>query len=233
MDNLIGKRFNHWTIIDSAEDRIDSSGKHHKRYLCECDCGTTVVKDYYKIKNGAKMCRKCYLKVLPNNGIPFEKKGNKYDLSGQYGIGWTSNTNEEFYFDIEDYDKIKDHTWYNSLGYVCTSDIDSKKSIRMHQIICCKGCDHKNRNKKDNRKRNLRPCSQAENTKNRTVGKNNTSGYIGVSFDKRQNKWVAYITCNGVRHSLGSFLNINDAIEARIDAQEKYFKDFSANKYKE
>ena len=36
------------------------------------------------------------------------KKYNTYDLSGEYGIGYTSK-GEEFYFDLDDYDKIKDY----------------------------------------------------------------------------------------------------------------------------
>lgn len=40
------------------------------------------------------------------------RKLNNYDLSGKYGIGYTSNTNEPFYFDLEDYDKIKGYTWF-------------------------------------------------------------------------------------------------------------------------
>lgn len=57
-----------------------------------------------------------------------------YDLTGEYGIGWTSNTNKEFYFDIEDYDKIKDYCWYeNDGGYVVTQR--NRKTIRMHRLI--------------------------------------------------------------------------------------------------
>jgi hypothetical protein len=39
------------------------------------------------------------------------KKFNQYDLSGSYGIGYCSNTNNPFYFDLEDYDLIKDYCW--------------------------------------------------------------------------------------------------------------------------
>ena len=36
---------------------------------------------------------------------------NIYDLSNEYGIGYTSNTKEPFYFDLEDYDKVKEYCW--------------------------------------------------------------------------------------------------------------------------
>ena len=45
--------------------------------------------------------------------IPWNKKSNIYDLSGEYGVGWTSNTNEEFYFDLEDYDKEDGSSIFN------------------------------------------------------------------------------------------------------------------------
>ena len=49
------------------------------------------------------------------------KKYNKYDLTGKFGIGYTSK-GEEFYFDLEDYDKIKNHLWYKDKdgGLICT-----------------------------------------------------------------------------------------------------------------
>ena len=45
---------------------------------------------------------------------------NKYDLNlidehGKYGIGYCSNTNNKFYFDMDDYDKIKDIYWYEKI----------------------------------------------------------------------------------------------------------------------
>ena len=49
-ESVIGKKYGEWTIVDDAPDRIDATGKHHKRYLCECSCGNQCVKDFYKLK---------------------------------------------------------------------------------------------------------------------------------------------------------------------------------------
>jgi len=38
------------------------------------------------------------------------RKLNRYDLSGVYGIGYTSNTGIKFYFDKDDFDKISKYT---------------------------------------------------------------------------------------------------------------------------
>ncbi len=37
---------------------------------------------------------------------------NRYDLNGEYGIGYTNVSDLPFYFDLEDFDKIKSYTWY-------------------------------------------------------------------------------------------------------------------------
>lgn len=52
----------------------------------------------------------------------------------------------------------------------------------------------------------------------------NTSGFRGVNYRKDTKKWRAYINFKGKNISLGSFNNKQDAINARLDAEEKYFK---------
>ena len=39
------------------------------------------------------------------------KKRNKYIIKDDYVIGFTNNTNKEFYFDLEDYDKVSQCSW--------------------------------------------------------------------------------------------------------------------------
>ena len=61
------------------------------------------------------------------------KKYNTYDLSGEYGIGYTSK-GEEFWFDLNDYNKIKDYCWYyNSNGYLCSQNANCKH-IYFHRL---------------------------------------------------------------------------------------------------
>ena len=59
---------------------------------------------------------------------------------------------------------------------------------------------------------------------NDKVTKNNTSGFKGVSWEKHTNKWHAYIMLRGKQKNLGRFTNKQDAINARKEAEEKYFK---------
>ena len=79
----------------------------------------------------------------------------------------------------------------------------------------------------DNRKSNLRVCTRAQNSKNKVFMSNNTSGCIGVTWHKGANKWMASITVDGKEIYLGLFTDKDDAVKARIDAEEKYYKEFS------
>lgn len=202
------------------------------KYLCECTCTkhTQFIADKRNIKSGTtKSCGCLFTERIIEYNKTNKKKYNIYDLSGEYGIGWTGNTNEKFYFDLEDYDKIKDIYWNahhdpNSnyiriLGENCLTH----KYISLSQAICGNWMDHEDRNTFNNRKSNLRPCSPHENSCNRSIQSNNTSGIIGVSFEKDRQKWKASISIDKRDKRLGNFINKEDAIKTRLQAELKYY----------
>lgn len=160
------------------------------------------------------------------------KQYNTYDLSGDYGIGYTSK-GEEFYFDLEDYDKIKDYCWHiNNVGYLAARESEINAPILMHRLImnCSESAeviDHIGHNKTDNRKFNLRICTQGENSRNHNISALNTSGKSGVVYDKSRSKWVATIVKDGKTIHLGRFNSYNDAVYKRNEAEEKYFGEYS------
>lgn len=165
----------------------------------------------------------------------YHLKYNKYDLSGAFGVGWTTNTNKEFWFDLEDYDKIKDYCWNeDNHGYITTRFKINNQNIRykMHRLIMDVDdktieVDHKKHNVKDNRKQNLRIVNSVNNKRNRRLGKNNNSGVTGVSWDEPRKKWRVRIVVNKKDVSLGYFDNFDDAVKTRKDAEEKYFGAYS------
>lgn len=77
--------------------------------------------------------------------------------------------------------------------------------------------DHKNRDKLDCRRSNLRVVPDAWNTHNLGVAKNNTSGYRGVWWSASHKKWVAAVRLNRQRHNLGYF---DTALEAHETASK-------------
>ncbi len=82
--------------------------------------------------------------------------------------------------------------------------------------------DHINGDGTDNRIENLRVVSLAENQKNKRRYKNSTSGTTGVNWFAPSRKWRAIIQANGMRKHLGYFEDINDAINARKQAEKEY-----------
>ena len=87
--------------------------------------------------------------------------------------------------------------------------------------------DHKDRNSLNNHLSNLRWCNQRENTQNRSKNKNGTSMYKGVCFDKKANKWRAYIKQNGQRIHLGYFTDESEAAHAYDRKAKELFKVFA------
>jgi len=82
--------------------------------------------------------------------------------------------------------------------------------------------DHKNGDFYDNRIKNLRLVTTAENNRNRSIPKNNTSGHLGIRLNKKASKWEAMIGVNGQQLFLGYFKKKEDAIKARKEAEKKY-----------
>jgi hypothetical protein len=81
--------------------------------------------------------------------------------------------------------------------------------------------DHVNRVRDDNRIANLRECTPAENGQNRTIARNNTSGFTGACFNKLERKWIAYIRANGRRTHLGYFRSAQEAHAAHREAKRQ------------
>lgn len=82
--------------------------------------------------------------------------------------------------------------------------------------------DHINGNRTDNRWFNIREVSQAENSKNQKVYKNNTSGVPGVRWIKDKNKWGSRIRHAGKVHSLGHYQCFFEAVCAKKSAELRY-----------
>ena len=85
--------------------------------------------------------------------------------------------------------------------------------------------DHKNGDKLDNRKENLRLCTHADNMRNRIAHKKSKSGYKGVNWNF--SKWQARIWFNNKCIILGQYENKKDAAKAYNEAAKKYFGEFA------
>lgn len=130
--------------------------------------------------------------------------------------------------DDEDYLKVKDFRWcLNADGYVVSNTLQKsqKKQLRMHVLILGqkKGfvVDHINRDKLDNRKKNLRFATTTENNRNKKVK--------GVYWNKRRCKWEVYIKVDNKSKNLGRYNTKMEALEVRVKAEKRYFKEFAGD----
>lgn len=236
--DLTGQKIGRLKIIERSDKK--KSGKRLWKCLCDCQLDKPEEEWEYvyvstsdlRKKANVKSCG-CYIRECCIERNKANNKRNNYDLTGEYGIGWTTNTNKEFYFDLDDYDLIKDETWIEVRGYI----LSTRYNIPMHRIIMnvqdvpynnimvdhIKGCESKN----DNRKCNLRISTPSQNAKNQRLHKNNRSGISGVNWDDRKKKWIARIGVDNKRINLGCFDNFEDAVSARKKAEDKYFGEWS------
>lgn len=225
MLDLVGQRFGRLIVVKFAYTK---NGRSY--WFCNCDCGNEIVVGGSDLKCKNTQSCGCIHKEVVSNTAKLNKKYNTYDLTGEYGIGYTSK-DEEFYFDLEDYDKIKDYCWHKDKNdYVISHIANSKKCIKMHRLIFSHTndfIDHINHCVYDNRKSNLRIVTHSQNMRNHKIHINNSSGVSGVSWHKKANKWWAYINVDGKRINLGYFDKFEDAVKARKNAEEKYFGEFS------
>jgi hypothetical protein len=106
-----------------------------------------------------------------------------------------------------------------------------EQAIYMHREIMAAPAgllvDHINGNSLDNRRCNLRLVTDAENNRNKRQRSDNTSGFTGVNFAKRERKWRVSITVNSRNIYIGFFENEVDAARAYNEAAVKHHGQFA------
>ena len=139
--------------------------------------------------------------------------------------------------DDEDFEYLNQWKWY---ARKCRDKFYAQRHIKvngndttipMHRQIInpIKGMviDHINRDTLNNCKDNLRECTNGENMKNRSIYKNNKSGYKGIRFIEKSKKWVVVITNNTKKIHIGYFVHLKNAIKAYNKAAVKYHGEFA------
>ena len=143
-------------------------------------------------------------------------------------IIYDNNYNEKtrVLIDIEDSEKVKDFKWYIDKNEYIVSKCKKTghKGLYLHRFImnCPEDMvvDHINHNTLDNRKSNLRICTQHENTFNKKENGNDKGVFL------RGNKWIAQISYNYKNIYLGRFDTYEEALKVRKEAEIKYFGEF-------
>ncbi len=82
--------------------------------------------------------------------------------------------------------------------------------------------DHINHDRSDNRLVNLREVSRNENSKNKSLHSNNTSGVSGVTWNENAKRWQAQIKVDRKLIYLGVHIQFSEAVDARKNAEVLY-----------
>lgn len=239
--DLTGMVFGRLKVLNRVDDYINPNGSRNARWLCECSCedhnlvivrGTHLTTKSHPTRSCGCLAREnAYKTGKASKKEPIWLPDIFYDEHGEYRIGITHNTGNQFYVDVNDFDIVKDFCWTESVTktglHRPVTWIDGK-CIPIFHLLGCKDWDHADRNEMNNRRSNLRPCTTVENRRNKSIQSNNTSGFIGISWREDRQKYRVYITVENKKQVfLGYFINKDDAIIARLKAEKEYFGEFA------
>jgi len=208
----IGGRYGKLTVVSVY--RKDGRGNS---YLCKCDCGNEVILCRSHLLGVKNRCanKSCGCSHDKQNGMSVEYprlyfvyKGMMrrcYDQNavnyGRYGEKGT-HVCDEWLDGFESFAQ-----WALSNGY---SD-----SLELDRI------DYNGDYTPDN----CRWADEFVQAHNKGIGRNNSTGIKGVCFSKQAGKYRAYIMRYGVKHELGLFLTLEQAVKSRQEAEIRLTKD--------
>lgn len=136
--------------------------------------------------------------------------------------------------DDDVYDSVSGYVWgINGSGYV--RRVERREDGKYHDVLlhrqimaAQKGqiVDHKNQDKLDNTRDNLRFCTTQQNIWN-VKRTNNTSGYRGVTWSNKDRVWCVFMRVDGKCRYFGAYKSIDDAIKRRREIEDLYCGEFS------
>lgn len=226
-ENLVGKIFNRWEVM-----RFSHKVGYAKYFVCKClDCNKEKILYIQNVISGKS--KSCGCKSKSETAYRINKKYNEYEISyGTVKVYIDNDKNKVMLCDLDDWKILRDYYWREDHeGYAIA--INNYKIIRFHREVLNLNdpkvqVDHINGIKLDNRKINLRQCSNQENSFNKYENSNNTSGYKGVYWDKDRKKWRGAIQYNGQSiKSSKRYDTPEEAYQWYIEKSNELFEEYS------
>lgn len=213
-----GDVFGEWTVIGKAEKPYHS--------LCRCSCG--VVKEV-------------------NNSALRLGKSKSCGHIDAYRLAKSSREKGDRAYIGKDFGRLHVVKRVNSTGrskYLCKCKCGNEIVVegkdlgrRVNSCGCLKSENSKKlmdgiESKGHDKLKDLKVEGTNLSSLNTRISKNNKTGYTGVSYDKRNKKYRAYITLKRKQIHLGMYDTAEEAYQARLDGEEKYYKPI-LEKYKD
>lgn len=205
----IGMRFGHLTVISQKE-----SGQKRTSWLCECDCGNKIVRGTSRLigTETRRPDKSCGCKQFRKEGVTldntnkriyniwremirrcYNKNADNYERYGGNGITVSDKWREDVYSFID---------WSLANGYQESLTIDRKDPTKPYGPSNCRWVSYTIQNRY------------------KGTSKNNKLGHKGVvAYNDR---YRAYISWGGKRKHLGVFKTLEEAVEARKEAEKKF-----------
>lgn len=207
--NLEGERFGYLVVISKA-----SSNNRGNSWLCKCDCGNEVVlrQSYLLSSKNRNSTRSCGCKAKRQNGdsLRFSRLYSIY--TGMLQRCYYPLTGSYNYYGEKGIQVCDE--WRNSWKLFSEWAFQNgyKNNLSLDRIDAAKNYEPNN----------CRWVSNEVQAITKRVGKNSRTGIKGVC--PLGDRFRAYISIGGKRIYLGVHDNIEDAIKARKEAEEKYHK---------
>lgn len=207
----IGDKIGRWEVIGKT------SKDYRTYYICRCECGTVKDVYYRSLEQGTSLSCGC-LRVEMTHDRAEDLTGRRFGK-----------------LEVICRDENRHGYW------ICECECGNRKSIKgtsltgkkNHTISC--GCVQREgavltgtktvaKNSEKQIATNMAYHTNFQVIERKTPGRNNTSGRKGISWDASRLKWSVYIQVQGERKYLGRYANFEDAVQARVKAEEMYFK---------
>jgi len=203
LKDLTGQTFGNLTVTTKTDKRASNGGVI---WNCLCVCGNTREVSGGNLRRGA--VRSCGCLKSPE------------DLSGQV------------FGNLKVIKLVEERGAFGKIIFECVcacgNTTQAKADSLKRGLVKSCGCLKYKHNSQINEfaKAMLVEGTSLSQIASEKLSINNTSGTTGVKWDKNRKKWYAQIDFQGKRTHLGSFVNKEDAIQARKEAEEEYYKPF-------
>ena len=195
---LLGETFKKYPTEESKQKSI------YGRYQCQY-CNEEFEAIIYNVKKGAT--KSCGCQKASNDWIIHGLHKNKFYSTWAHMMSYCFNPKFHQYGDYGGRGITVCEEWLDIRNFIKWADVTfpNTSDVNLNRI---------NTNGNYNPE-NCRWATKTEQNINQRMKRSNTSGYVGVCFDKWHDKWVSQISFNCKNVRLGRFLTKEEAVEAR------------------